>query len=85
MGFTGNQYSLLLLLFYIPNAVFDLPLNLLTKRLSGRIVLSSLCVGWGVMSILQVVCTNFAGMLAVRLMLGHVCSGSTLHGEGGWG
>lgn len=84
MGFTGNEYSLLLLLFYIPNAVFDLPLNLLTKKFSGRIVLSSLCVGWGAMSMLQVACKNFAGMLAVRLMLGHVCSGSNLReGKGG--
>lgn len=77
MGFTGNQYSLLLLLFYIPNAIFDLPLNLLTKKFSGRIVLSTLCVGWGAMSMLQVVCKNFAGMLAVRLMLGYVhCAGT---------
>lgn len=71
MGFKGNEYSLLLLLFYIPNAIFDLPLNLLTKRFSGRIVLSSLCVGWGAMSVLQVACKNFAGMLVVRLILGH--------------
>lgn len=83
MGFTGNEYSLLLLLFYIPNAVFDLPLNLLTKRLSGRTVLSSLCVGWGAMSMLQVACKNFAGMLAVRLILGHVHPGSTWGGGGG--
>lgn len=77
MGFTGNQYSLLLLLFYIPNAIFDLPLNLLTKKFSGRIVLSTLCVGWGAMSMLQVVCKNFAGMLAVRLILGYVhCAGT---------
>lgn len=81
MGFTGNQYSLLLLLFYIPNAIFDLPLNLLTKRFSGRIVLSTLCVGWGAMSMLQVACKNFAAMLAVRLILGYVHYRNTLHSE----
>lgn len=70
MHFTGNQYSLLLLLFYIPNALFDLPLNLLTKRFSGRLVLSTLCVAWGGMSILQIACKNFGGMLVVRLILG---------------
>lgn len=81
MRFTGNQYSLLLLLFYIPNAIFDLPLNLLTKKFSGRIVLSSLCVGWGAMSMLQVVCKNFAGMLAVRLILGYVHCRNILHSK----
>lgn len=36
----GNDYSLLILLFYIPFGLFDLPWNLLIKRFSGRIMLS---------------------------------------------
>ncbi|KAJ4390981.1 hypothetical protein N0V93_004580 [Gnomoniopsis smithogilvyi] len=36
LHFIGQEYSLLVLLFYIPNAFFDLPLNLMTKRFSGR-------------------------------------------------
>lgn len=45
LHFTGNQYSLLLLLFYIPNGLCDLPLNMLTKRFSGRIMLPALMLG----------------------------------------
>lgn len=41
LGFTGEQYSLLILLFYIPNGLCDLPLNLLTKKWSGRVMLPS--------------------------------------------
>jgi len=44
LGFVGEQYSLLVLLFYIPNGLCDLPLNMLTKRWSGKIVLPS-CMG----------------------------------------
>ncbi|KAK2010959.1 major facilitator superfamily transporter [Colletotrichum eremochloae] len=70
LGFVGEQYSLLILLFYIPNGLCDLPLNLLTKRYSGRIVLPGLMVGWGAMALLQAACKNFGGMLAIRLILG---------------
>jgi len=41
LGFSKNGYSLLVLLFYIPFGLCDLPLNLLTKRFSGRIMLPS--------------------------------------------
>ena len=41
LHFQGNDYSLLILLLYIPFGLFDLPWNLLIKRYSGRIILSS--------------------------------------------
>ncbi|KAL0943445.1 major facilitator superfamily transporter [Colletotrichum truncatum] len=70
LNFVGEQYSLLILLFYIPNGLCDLPLNLLTKKFSGRIMLPALMVGWGAMALLQAACKNFGGMLAIRLLLG---------------
>ncbi|OHF01812.1 major facilitator superfamily transporter [Colletotrichum orchidophilum] len=70
LGFKGEQYSLLILLFYVPNGLCDLPLNLLTKRFSGRKVLPALMVGWGAMALIQAACKNFGGMLAIRLILG---------------
>lgn len=39
LHFKGNEYSLLILLFYVPFGVCDLPLNLLTKRFSGKVML----------------------------------------------
>lgn len=69
LHFVGQEYSLLVLLFYIPNGLCDLPLNMLTKRFSGRIMLPLLMTGWGAMSMLQAACTNFAGILVVRLIL----------------
>lgn len=69
LNFVGQEYSLLVLLFYIPNGLCDLPLNMLTKRFSGKIMLPLLMTGWGAMSMLQAACTSFAGMLVVRLIL----------------
>jgi hypothetical protein len=70
MHFHGEEYSLLLLLFYIPNGLLDLPLNLLTKRFSGRWILATLCTAWGGIAMLQAVAVNFAGMLVLRLLIG---------------
>lgn len=70
LGFVGEQFSLLILLFYVPNGLCDLPLNLLTKRFSGRVMLPALMVGWGAMALLQAAVKNFGGMLAIRLLLG---------------
>jgi hypothetical protein len=41
LGFKGEQYSLLILLFYVPNGLCDLPLNMLTAKWSGRVMLPS--------------------------------------------
>ncbi|OCL10656.1 MFS general substrate transporter [Glonium stellatum] len=70
LGFVGEQYSLLILLFYIPNGLCDLPLNILTKRWSGKIVLPSLMVSWGACALLQCATRNFGGILVLRLLLG---------------
>jgi MFS family permease len=70
LGFRGEQYSLLILLFYVPNGLCDLPLNMLTNKLSGKVMLPTLMVGWGSCALLQCACHNFAGLLVIRLLLG---------------
>lgn len=75
LGFVGEQFSLLILLFYVPNGLFDLPLNLLTKRFSGRVVLPGLMLVWGAVSMIQVACKNFAGLLVCRLLIGAMEAG----------
>lgn len=69
LRFVGQEYSLLVLLFYIPNGLCDLPLNMLTKRFSGKVMLPILMTGWGAMSMVQAACRNFAEILVVRLVL----------------
>lgn len=69
LHFVGQEYSLLVLLFCIPNGLCDLPLNMLTKHFSAKIMLPLLMTGWGALAMLQVACTSFAGILVVRLIL----------------
>ncbi|EAA61467.1 hypothetical protein AN9176.2 [Aspergillus nidulans FGSC A4] len=70
----GNEYSLLILLFYIPFGLFDLPWNLLIKRYSARIMLSlrryAVTVVWGICALCQCAANNFGGLLAIRIILG---------------
>ncbi|KPM39235.1 putative transporter [Neonectria ditissima] len=70
LNFRGNEYSLLILLFYIPFGTLDLPLNLLTKKFTAKWVLPILMVIWGSIATLQIATHNFAGILVLRLLLG---------------
>ncbi|KZF20948.1 MFS general substrate transporter [Xylona heveae TC161] len=72
LKFKGNEYSLLILLFYIPFGTLDLPLNMLTKKYSARWVLPTLMWVWGSLAMLQCAAKNFGGLLVLRLLLG-VC------------
>ncbi|KAK9376562.1 major facilitator superfamily domain-containing protein [Lipomyces chichibuensis] len=66
LGFTGNQYNLLLSVFYIPYVLFALPLTLLGKRYGVTRVLPALMFGFGLMSVISSACQNWASLMAVR-------------------
>ncbi|KAJ5524976.1 allantoate permease [Penicillium frequentans] len=70
LHFQGNDYSLLILLFYIPFGLFDLPWNLLIKRYSGRMMLSSMSVVWGILALCQCAAKDFGSLLSIRIILG---------------
>ncbi|PYI09266.1 MFS general substrate transporter [Aspergillus sclerotiicarbonarius CBS 121057] len=66
----GNDYSLMVLLFYIPFGLCDLPWNLLLKRYGGRLTLSFMTVVWGILALCQCAVKDFGSMIAVRMILG---------------
>lgn len=70
LHFHGQQYSLMLLLFYIPTALCDLPCNIITKQVGGNITLPILITCWGALTMIQPACKNFGGILALRLLIG---------------
>ncbi|PGH03881.1 hypothetical protein AJ79_07239 [Helicocarpus griseus UAMH5409] len=70
IGLVGNQYSLLVLLFYIPFGLCDLPWTILIKRYSGRWMLSIMTIVWGILALCQASAKDFGGMLAIRFLLG---------------
>ncbi|KAF2031725.1 MFS general substrate transporter [Setomelanomma holmii] len=67
---TGISFNVALLVFYIPYILVDVPCNLLVKRLRAGIYLPSLITVWGIVCMCTGFITNFAGLIACRLLLG---------------
>lgn len=72
LGLVGNQFSLLLILFYIPYSLMNIPFTLLAKRFNPSIVIPSIMIGWGTMAMCAAASRNFGGLLAVRILMGCV-------------
>ncbi|KAL1736998.1 major facilitator superfamily domain-containing protein [Schizophyllum commune] len=70
LGLHGNQYYLLVMIFYVPFCIFGTPISLLVKRYSAARVLPCLMVGFGSMSIFAAIAKNFSQIFAIRFFLG---------------
>ncbi|KIY49179.1 putative MFS transporter [Fistulina hepatica ATCC 64428] len=66
----GNQYNVLLSLFYIPYVLSAPPLTFIGKKFGPSRVLPILMICFGSFTLLVVAATNFAGLLVLRLFLG---------------
>jgi MFS family permease len=67
---TDNQYNLALTVFFFSYAAFEVPSNILLKKLKPSRWLSFLMLGWGVMMTVQGLVHNYGGLLGMRWMLG---------------
>jgi sugar phosphate permease len=68
---TGNQYNVVLALFFIPYILLEVPSNVLLRKFKRpSYYLGSLVTIWGIIMTMHGVVSNFGGLLAVRLLLG---------------
>ena len=67
---TGPQYNWTLTVFFFTYAAFEVPSNLLLKRLRPSIWLPSIMVAWGTVMTLMGIVQDFKGLLIARLFLG---------------
>ncbi|KAI0539229.1 major facilitator superfamily domain-containing protein [Xylaria digitata] len=67
---TDDQYNLCLTVFFFAYAAFEVPSNLLLKRLRPSRWLPTIMVAWGVVMTLMGIVQNFQGLLSARLFLG---------------
>ncbi|KAI1773189.1 MFS general substrate transporter [Hypoxylon cercidicola] len=72
LGLVGNQFSLLLILFYIPYAIMNVPFTLLSKRFNPAVVIPIIMTCWGIMAMCASATKNFGGILATRILMGSV-------------
>ncbi|KHN95573.1 Major facilitator superfamily domain, general substrate transporter [Metarhizium album ARSEF 1941] len=70
LGLTGQQPNVSLAVFFVPYIVFEIPSNLLMKRLSPHVWLSLCVLGFGVTELCQGFIQNYGGLLATRFFLG---------------
>ncbi|KAH7054285.1 major facilitator superfamily domain-containing protein [Macrophomina phaseolina] len=70
LGFVGNQYSILIMVFYVPFCGLCLPANLVTRKFQPKWFLVGFMLCWGAMAMVCAACKDFAQILAVRLLLG---------------
>ncbi|KAF7347861.1 MFS general substrate transporter [Mycena venus] len=66
----GNQYYLLVMIFYVPFCLFGTPISLFVKRFSAARVLPIMMIGFGSMALLAGVAKNFSQIFAIRFFLG---------------
>ena len=66
----GARYSIALLVFFITYAIFELPSNLIIRRIGARWWLSFLVTAWGVMVLAMGFVRNWVPLTVLRLFLG---------------
>ncbi|KAJ7786275.1 major facilitator superfamily domain-containing protein [Mycena metata] len=70
IGLVGNQYYLLVMIFYVPFCLFGTPISLFVKRFSAARVLPLMMIGFGSMALLAGAAKNFSQIFAIRFFLG---------------
>ncbi|RDW89243.1 MFS general substrate transporter-42 [Coleophoma cylindrospora] len=75
IGLKPNQYSLILVLFYIPYGTFNIPATILARRFNPAVVIPVLMLCWGAISLGSMAVHDFGGILAARILLGCVEAG----------
>ncbi|KAK4575146.1 High-affinity nicotinic acid transporter [Recurvomyces mirabilis] len=67
---TGDQYNIALVIFFVPYILFEIPSNLILKRLRPHVWLSLNMFLFGFAMIMQGIVKSFGGLLATRFFLG---------------
>ena len=67
---TGTQYNTALTIFFVPYIVFEIPSNILLKRLKPHVWLSGCMFLFGLVTVCQGLVSNWSGLLATRFFLG---------------
>ncbi|KAL2856703.1 major facilitator superfamily domain-containing protein [Aspergillus pseudodeflectus] len=70
INLSGQQYNMCLTAFFFTYAAFELPSNMVFKRLRPSIWLSAIMVGMGIVMTLKGIVQNYHGLLIARIFLG---------------
>ncbi|KAF7193225.1 putative transporter [Pseudocercospora fuligena] len=70
LNMKGNDYNIALFIFFIPYILFEVPSNILIKRMAPSTWIALIMTLWGIATIGQGLIRNNAGLQAMRFLLG---------------
>jgi MFS family permease len=70
LGMTGQQPNIALTIFFVPYILFEIPSNIMMKRLNPHIWLSICIFSFGIVVLAQGFVKSYGGLLATRFFLG---------------
>ncbi|ORY55160.1 MFS general substrate transporter [Leucosporidium creatinivorum] len=70
LGMAGYDYAIALTAFFASYCLFEVPANLMLKKLRPSLWLASITVVWGTVMTLMGVAQSFGGLVAARVALG---------------
>lgn len=72
---TSNQYSIIVLIFFVSYTIFEIPSNMILVRVKPSTYLASLAVLWGITVCAMAATKNWTDVVGCRFVLGAVESG----------
>ncbi|RJE23921.1 MFS transporter [Aspergillus sclerotialis] len=70
LNMAGHQYNIALFVFFIPYILFEVPSNVILKKVKPSWWLSGIMFAWGIITVCQGVTKSFGGLVACRFLLG---------------
>ncbi|KAJ7736741.1 major facilitator superfamily domain-containing protein [Mycena maculata] len=75
LGYGSNQYSVILLMFFVSYVIFEIPSNMILTRLRPSFYLSGVAVLWGGIAACLAACNSWQQLAGVRFALGVIEAG----------
>ncbi|KAF8427996.1 major facilitator superfamily domain-containing protein [Terfezia claveryi] len=75
LGLSPGQYSIALSILFVSYLSFEIPSNIILKKLKPSVWLPSICLAWGILTVCNGFVQNFGSLVVVRLLLGFMEAG----------
>ncbi|KAL2844996.1 histidine phosphatase superfamily [Aspergillus pseudoustus] len=75
LGLVGDQYQISVSILFVTYCLFEVPSNLVIKKLTPSRYIASIAVIWGVIATLTGIVQSYGGLIACRVLLGVVEAG----------
>ncbi|KAL4794351.1 histidine phosphatase superfamily [Aspergillus venezuelensis] len=75
LGLEGDQYQVAVSILFVTYCLFEVPSNLVIKKLTPSRYIAAISVIWGIIATLTGIVQGYGGLIACRLLLGVVEAG----------